>query len=98
MALHSIKTGPVYFTTDDGSNWYIVGGTPAGWSIWATGRIYPPVGKYWVELSDGATAEIRPEGTGTALKQALLANITDGGYLLATYYKPGHTIKITPIA
>lgn len=92
------RTKPVYFTTEDGSTWSIVGGTPAGWSIWASGRIYPPVGKYWVELSDGATAEIRPEGTGTALKQALLANITDGGYLLATYYKPGHTIKITPIA
>ena len=91
------RAKPVYFTTDDGSEWYIVGGTPADWRIWALGRIYPPVGKYWVEISDGVTAENRPTQAGVSLKQASMATITDGDYLLALYSKPGHTIKITPI-
>ena len=97
MALRLVKTGPVYYTTEDGSTWYIVGGTPPGWSTWASGRIYPPVGKYWVEMSDGATAENRPAQQGIALKQAGMVTIADGGYILAMYTKPGHTIKITPI-
>lgn len=91
------RAKPVYFTTDDGSEWYIVGGTPAGWRTWAAGRIYPPAGKYWVEISDGVTAENRPTQAGVSLKQASMATITDGDYLLALYSKPGHTIKITPI-
>lgn len=91
------RTKPVYFTTDDGSNWYIVGDTPAGWNTWTAGRVYPPVGKYWVEMSDGASVENRPTQQGTALKQAAMVTVSDGGYLLAMYTKPGHTIKITPI-
>lgn len=97
MALRRIKTGPVYFTTDDGSTWSIVGPRPDGWNIWASGRVYPPAGKYWVEMSDGASIENRPTQEGTNLKQAAFITVTDGGYILATYYKPGHTIKITPI-
>lgn len=91
------RTKPVYFTTDDGSNWRIVGDTPAGWNIWTAGRIYPPAGKYWVEMSDGCTVENRPTQQGTALKQAAMVTITGDGYLLTMYTKPGHTIKITPI-
>nr|WLJ25551.1 MAG: mannose-binding protein A [Actinobacteria phage HS02] len=91
------RTKPVYFTTDDGSTWYVVGSVPAGWNIWTAGRIYPPAGKYWVEMSDGASVENRPTQQGTALKQAAMVTVTDGGYLLAMYTKPGHTIKITPI-
>lgn len=91
------RAKPVYFTTDDGSEWYIVGGTPSGWSIWQMGRIYPPAGKYWVEMSDGCTIEHRPTQQGTTLKQAAMVTITDGSYLLVTFPKPGHTIKITPI-
>lgn len=91
------RAKPVYFTTDDGSEWYIVGGTPADWRIWELGRIYPPVGKYWVEMSDGATVENRPTQMGTALKQASMVTISDGGFLLTMFGKPGHTIKITPI-
>ena len=98
MALHSIKTGPVYFTTDDGSTWSVVGGTPTGWSIWGSGRVYPPAGKYWVEMSDGAIAESRPLGTDKPMKQAGMATVANGDYILAMYTKPGHTIKITPIA
>lgn len=91
------RAKPVYFTTDDGNSWYIVGGTPDGWQTWALGRIYPPAGKYWVEMSDGATVENRPTQQGTALKQAAMVTITGDGYLLTMYTKPGHTIKITPI-
>lgn len=91
------RAKPVYFTTDDGSEWYIVGDTPADWRIWVSGRIYPPVGKYWVEMSDGCTIENRPSGTGTVLQQSVLTTITDGDYLLPKYAAPGHTIKITPI-
>lgn len=91
------RAKPVYFTTDDGSTWYVVGGTPAGWNIWTAGRIYPPAGKYWVEMSDGATVEHRPTQVGVPMKQASLVTIADGSLLLAMYTKPGHTIKITPI-
>lgn len=91
------RTKPVYFTTDDGSNWYIVGDTPAGWNIWTAGRIYPPAGKYWVEMSDGATVEVRPSGIGKPYKQAAMVTIAEGDLLLTMYAKPGHTIKITPI-
>lgn len=97
MALRLIKSGPVYFTTDDGSTWYVEGDTPTGWNIWAIGRIYPPAGKYWVEMSDGAIIEHRPAQQGTALKQASMVTVSNGGFLLAMYAKPGHTIKITPI-
>lgn len=97
MALQRITTGPVYFTTDDGGEWYIVGDTPADWRIWVSGRIYPPVGKYWVEMSDGCTIENRPSGMGTTLQQSVLTTITDGDYLIPKYASPGHTIKITSI-
>lgn len=91
------RAKPVYFTTDDGSSWYIVGDTPADWNSWKLGRIYPPAGKYWVEMSDGCTIEHRPTQQGTTLKQAAMVTITDGDHLLAMYVAPGHTIKITPI-
>lgn len=91
------RTKPVYFTTGDGSTWSIVGGTPAGWNIWESGRVYPPAGKYWVEMSDGASIENRPTQQGTNLKQSAFVTVPDGGYILAMYAKPGHTIKITPI-
>lgn len=97
MALRLVKTGPVYFTAEDVGAWSIVGPTPQGWNVWSSGRIYPPAGKYWVELSDGATAELRPSQQGTPLKQTSMVTIADGDYLLAMYSQPGHTIKITPI-
>ncbi len=98
MALQRITTGPVYFTTDDGSSWYIVGDTPAGWNSWKLGRIYPPAGKYWVEMSDGCTIEHRPTQQGTNLNQSVMVTITDGDHLIPKYSSPGHTIKITPIS
>ena len=97
MALRLVKTGPVYYTTDDGSTWSIVGLTPQGWRFWGAGRVYPPAGQYWVEMSDGATVEVRPSGIDNPLKQAGMVTIAEGEMILATYSQPGHTIKITPI-
>ena len=77
------RTRPVYFTTEDGSNWAIVGGAPTGWSIWASGRVYPPAGKYWVEMSDGASIENRPTQQGTNLKQSAFVTAVSYTHLRA---------------
>ena len=97
MALRIVNPGPVYYTTEDCSIWSFIGPTPQGWNFWAIGRVYPPAGKYWVEMSDGATVEVRQSGTGVPLKQATMATIAEGDMIVAMYGKPGHTIKITPI-
>lgn len=87
---------PVYFTRGE-SSWSFVGDTPEGWSFWGLGRVYPPAGEYWIELSDGATVECRPTQHGIPLAQASLVTIAEGDFLLALGGQPGHTIKITPI-
>lgn len=97
MALRIVKPGPVYYTTEDGSTWSVIGPTPQGWKFWGIGRVYPPAGKYWVEISDGATVEVRPSGMGVPLKGATMVTIAEGEMILAMYGKPGHTIKITLI-
>lgn len=90
------RAKPVYFTRGE-SGWSFVGPTPEGWSFWGLGRVYPPAGEYWVEMSDGATVEVRPSGMNVPLKQATMATIAEGDFLLAMNPAPGQTIKITPI-
>lgn len=96
MALKKIDNGRVAFTYN-GTEWQVVGGTPDGWRIWSMGRIYPPAGTYWVEITDTTQAELRPSQTGTKLKPQQLLTIPEGEYILMLYSTLGDSALLTRI-
>ena len=96
MALKKIDNGRVAFTYT-GTEWQVVGGTPDGWRTWAAGRIYPPAGTYWVEITDTTQAELRPSQTGTKLKSQQLLTIPEGEYILIMYPTLGDAVLLTRI-
>ena len=96
MALKLIRQGPVVFFYN-GDSWEIMGGIPDGWRIWGLGRIYPPPGIYWLELTETSTVELRPSETGVKIAQQKVVNITDGDYLLSMYAKKGDALMLTQL-
>lgn len=97
MALKRVRQGPVVFFYN-GEQWEILGGTPDGWRIWGLGRIYPPPGTYWVELTENATVEHRPTNTGVAIKNQKVVTFKEGEMLLAMYAKKGDALMLTFLA
>ena len=97
MALKLVRPGRVVFSYN-GEAWEIMGGTPDGWRIWGLGRIYPPPGTYWVELTEDATVEHRPTNTGVAIKNQKVVTFKEGEMLLAMYAKKGDALMLTFLA
>ncbi|OFN33605.1 hypothetical protein [Corynebacterium sp. HMSC072A04] len=95
--LKKIRQGPVVFFYN-GEAWEIMGGTPDGWRIWSLGRIYPPPGTYWVELTENATVEHRPTNTGVAIKNQKVVTFKEDEMLLAMYAKKGDALMLTFLA
>lgn len=95
--LELIRKGPVVFFYN-GDSWEIMGGTPDGWRIWGLGRIYPPPGTYWVELTENATVEHRPTNTGVAIKNQKVVTFKEGEMLLAMYAKKGDALMLTQLS
>lgn len=94
--LKLVKPGPVVFFYN-GDSWEILGGIPEGWRIWSLGRIYPPPGTYWVELTENATVEHRPTNTGVAIKNQKVVTFKEGEMLLAMYAKKGDALMLTQL-
>ncbi len=98
MALKKIRQGPVVFFYN-GEAWEILGGTPDGWKIWPNGgRIYPPLGTYWLELTETSTVELRPSEQGVKIAQQKIVTIKDGDCLLSMYAKKGDALMLTQLA
>lgn len=97
MALKLVRPGRVVFFYN-GDSWEVLGGTPDGWRIWGLGRIYPPPGTYWVELTENATVEHRPTNTGVAIKNQKVVTFKEGEMLLAMYAKKGDALMLTFLA
>ena len=97
MSLKLVRKGPVVFFYN-GEQWEIMGGTPEGWRIWGLGRIYPPPGTYWVELTENATVEHRPTNTGVAINNQKVVTFKEGEMLLAMYAKKGDALMLTFLA
>ena len=88
-------TPPVVFERGE-TDWSITSTPNPGWSTWTAGRIYPPPGRYFVELVGGTVAEVRPSKTGTALPERSEVVIEPDDYILSMYGKPGQKILVTP--
>ena len=88
-------TPPVVFERGE-VDWAITSTPDPGWSTWTAGRIYPPPGRYFVELVGGTVAEVRPSKTGTALPERSEVVIEPDDYILSMYGKPGQKILVTP--
>ena len=88
-------TPPVVFERGE-VDWAITSTPDPGWSTWTAGRIYPPAGRYFVELVGGTVAEVRPSKTGTALPERSEVVIEPDDYILSMYGKPGQKILVTP--
>lgn len=97
MALKLVRPGRVVFFYN-GDSWEVLGGTPDGWRIWGLGRIYPPPGTYWVELTENATVEHRPTNTGVPIKNQKVVTFKEGEMLLAMYAKKGDALMLTFLA
>lgn len=97
MALKRVRQGPVVFFYN-GESWEILGGTPDGWRIWPIGRIYPPPGVYWLELTETSTVELRPSEMDVKIAQQKVVNVKDGDYLLSMYAKKGDALMLTQLS
>lgn len=97
MALKKVRQGPVVFFYN-GETWEIMGGTPAGWNIWPLGRIYPPPGTYWLELTETSTVELRPSEIGVKIAQQKVVTVKDGDYLLSMFAGKGDALMLTQLA
>lgn len=92
MALKPITPGPAVFQVQDGSLSTV---TPVTWTVWASGRIYPPPGTYWIEATDGANTEKRGSET-MKITPPTLVRFTDRDYLLLQFMKDGQAIRLEP--
>lgn len=97
MALKKIRQGPVVFFYN-GETWEILGGTPDGWRIWSLGRVYPPPGTYWLELTETSSVELRPSETGVKIAQQKVVTVKDGDYLLSMFAGKGDALMLTQLA
>lgn len=97
MALKRVDSGRAAFTYT-GKEWQVVGGTPDGWRFWASGRLYPPPGTYWVEVAGRTTVELRPTATGKALTAQQMLTVTGGDYLITMLPGEGDTLLVTRLA
>lgn len=92
----SRNTLPVVFERGD-ADWTITSEPDPDWVRWTAGRIYPPAGRHFVELSAGATAELRPSATGTTIVSGSVVDVQPGDHILGMYSKQGHKIMVTPL-
>lgn len=95
-AIARLQAAPVLFERGE-TSWSITTTPAPSWNIWAAGRVYPPAGRYKIELFDGATVENRPSGQGVSLPAVSIQTIQDGGYILAMFSASGQKILITPL-
>lgn len=92
MALRLVRPGPAVFQVRDGS---LTAVTPVSWTVWSSGRIYPPEGTYWVETTPGVNAEKR--GTETVkVTSPQVVTFTKGDHLLLQFMQDGQAIRVTP--
>lgn len=92
MALKLIKPGTGVFLVR-GQRIAPVNATT--WVYWASGRIYPPAGTYWVEATPGTNVEKR--GTETVkLTTQQVVSFADGDHLLVQFMQDGQAIRVTP--
>lgn len=66
------------------------------WKYWAAGRIYPPAGTYWVDVTAGVTVEKRGNVT-ESLSFPAVVSFQEGEYLLLLYKQDGQAVRVTPI-
>lgn len=95
LVISAFKADPVLFERRD-TIWEITTTPKPSWSVWSSGRVYPPAGRYKIELFNGATAEIRPSNTGVTLPTVSIQTVQEGDYILGMYAVAGQKIIITP--
>ena len=95
LVISAFQADPVLFERRD-TIWEITTTPKPSWSVWSAGRVYPPAGRYKIELFNGENVEIRPSGTGVSLPAVSIQTIQDGDYILAMFSRAGQKILITP--
>lgn len=95
LVISTFQADPVIFECGE-TDWSITTTPAPSWTVWPSGRVYPPAGRYKIELFNGATAEIRPSGQGVSLPAVSIQTIQDGDYILGMYAADGQKIIITP--
>lgn len=91
-----LQPAPVLFERGE-TNWSITNPPAPSWTTWGAGRVYPPAGRYKIELLNEANAEIRPSGQGVALPAVSIQTVPDGDHILAKFSSSGQKILITPL-
>lgn len=92
MALKLVNPGTGVFQVQDGS---LTAVTPVSWTVWASGRIYPPEGTYWVETTPGVNVEKRGSET-VKVTSPQVVTIAKGDHLLLQFVQDGQAIRVTP--
>ena len=92
MALKLVKPGTGVFQVQGGS---LTAVTPVSWTVWASGRIYPPEGTYWVEATAGTSLEHRGQET-VSLTLPAVVTVAKGDHLLIQQRQDGQAIRVTP--
>ena len=92
MALKLVRPGPAVFQVRGGQ---LTAVTPVSWTVWPTGRIYPPEGTYWVETTPGVNLEKRGSET-VNVTPPTLVSFKDGDYLLLQFRQDGQAIRLDP--
>ena len=66
------------------------------WTYWGLGRIYPPVGTYWVEATVGVSVEKRGKAN---VRLTLPGPVTfdEGDFLLLLSMKDGQAIRLSAV-
>lgn len=95
LVVSAFQADPVIFERGE-TNWAITTTPAPSWIVWPSGRVYPPAGRYKIELFNGATAEVRPSNTGVALPAVSIQTVQEDDYILGMYAVAGQKIVITP--
>lgn len=66
------------------------------WTYWTLGRIYPPVGTYWVESTVGVSVEKRGKAN-VPLTLPGPVTFDEGDYLLLFSMKDGQAIRLSAV-
>lgn len=95
LVISAFQADPMIFERGE-TNWSITSTPAPSWTIWPSGRVYPPAGRYKIELFNGATAEIRPSNAGVTLPAVSIQTVQEGDYIIGMYAVAGQKISITP--
>ena len=92
---------PVTFTFN-GDKWSFDHETPAGWSYWGIGRLYPAPGIYLLLRTDDFTPTLRSDTRNELSKEisddVAVINIYEGDFIVMSYSSEGSAIVLLPLS